>query len=77
MDKVLRCDCGYEVRVDDEAELILRVQRHALDAHAMAFTPEEVLRLAFRVEPNEPSWQPRLGGGATEDASNISGREEP
>lgn len=50
-----------EVRADDEAELILRVQRHALDAHATACTPEEVLQLAFPAELDEPSWTSRAG----------------
>jgi hypothetical protein len=46
----------YEVPADDEAELILRVQRYALDAHAMAGAPEEVLQLA-----SPPSWTSRAG----------------
>jgi predicted small metal-binding protein len=49
-DKVLRCDCGFEVRANDEAELVAQVQRHALSAHAMQFSPEEVLQLAIRAE---------------------------
>jgi predicted small metal-binding protein len=47
---VLHCECGFEVRADDEAELIAQVQRHALEAHGMRFSPEEVLRLASGVE---------------------------
>lgn len=35
----------------------------------MAFTLEEVLQLAFPAELDEPNWQPRLAGRATEDVS--------
>jgi predicted small metal-binding protein len=61
-DKVLRCDCGFEVRANDEAELVAQVQRHALSAHAMQFSPEEVLQLAFRAELGDTSWLTRLEG---------------
>jgi predicted small metal-binding protein len=62
METVLRCDCGFEVRAEDEAELVRRVQGHALETHGVAFTPEEVLQLAFRSELAEPTWQPRVLG---------------
>jgi len=58
---VLRCDCGFEVHVDGEAELVAEVQRHALEAHGMRFSPEEVLQLARR--------QQRVDNEAREDAS--------
>lgn len=61
MEKLLRCDCGYEVHADDEAELVARVQRHALEAHGMRFSPGDVLQLAFRAELGEATWQQRLG----------------
>jgi predicted small metal-binding protein len=54
LETVLRCDCGYEVRAHDEAELIARVQQHALEAHGLAFTPDEVVEVAFRAELDEP-----------------------
>lgn len=69
MEKLLRCDCGFEVQADDEAELVARVQRHALEAHGMPFSPEEVLQLAFRAELGEATWQQRLGDGTHENAS--------
>jgi predicted small metal-binding protein len=50
MEKVLRCDCGFEVRAGDEAEFVAQVQRHALTAHGMRFSGEDVLRLASRAE---------------------------
>ena len=62
METVLRCDCGHEVRAHDEAELVRLVQEHALEAHGLAFTPDEVVQLAFRAELDEPAWRPRLGG---------------
>jgi predicted small metal-binding protein len=68
MDKVLRCDCGFEVHADDEAELVAQVQRHALRAHGMQFSPEEVLQLAFRTELGERTWQQRLGDETRGDA---------
>jgi predicted small metal-binding protein len=60
MENVLRCDCGFEVRADDQADFVAEVQRHALEAHGMRFSPEEVLQLAFRAE---------LGNEGREDAS--------
>jgi predicted small metal-binding protein len=69
MQKVLRCDCGFEVHADDEADLVAGVQRHALEAHGMHFSPEEVLELAFRAELGEQSWQQRLGHKARDDTS--------
>jgi hypothetical protein len=66
---VLHCDCGFEVRADDEAELVARVQRHALQAHAMRFSPHEVLQLAFRSELREATWHQRLSDETYEDES--------
>jgi predicted small metal-binding protein len=48
MESVLRCDCGFEARADNEPELVARVQGHALEVHGMEFSPEDVLRLAIR-----------------------------
>jgi predicted small metal-binding protein len=69
MDKVLHCDCGFEVHADDETELVAQVQRHALGVHGMRFSPEEVLQLAFRAELGEATWQQRFGEGTHESAS--------
>jgi predicted small metal-binding protein len=69
MDKVLRCDCGFEVNAGDEAGLVDGVRRHALEAHGMHLSPEEVLQLAFRAELDEAAWQKRLAGRAPGDAS--------
>jgi hypothetical protein len=50
VEKVLRCDCGFEVRASSEPELLERVQSHACEVHGMEFTDEQVLLLAFRAE---------------------------
>ena len=55
MDKVLRCDCGFEARADDEDGLLEAVRRHAWEAHQMALSREEALILAFQAELNAPS----------------------
>jgi Protein of unknown function (DUF1059) len=68
MEKVLHCECGYEVHADEEAELVARVQQHALEAHGMRFSSHEVLRLAFRAELDGGTWQQGLGGEMHEDA---------
>jgi|1186.fasta_scaffold38656_3 predicted small metal-binding protein len=69
MKRVLQCDCGFEARADDETELVAKVRRHALEAHGMHFSPEEVVQLAFRVELGERGWRERLGHEARGDAS--------
>ncbi len=47
----LTCDCGFVVHADNEEDLVAGVQRHALDAHGMPISPEQVLQLAARAEP--------------------------
>ena len=42
MTKVVRCTCGIELRDDDEARLIARVQRHAKEAHDLTLDDEQV-----------------------------------
>ncbi len=60
MERLLRCDCGFEVRADDDGELVAGVQRHALDAHGMRFTRDDVLRLALRLHAGEQTDEPPL-----------------
>lgn len=67
MDKLLHCECGFEVRDDDEGQFVARVQRHARDVHGMQLSAEEVLQLAFRAELDEAVWQQRLGDQTTGD----------
>lgn len=69
MEKVLRCDCGFEVRADDEADLVAQVRQHALGVHGMQLSPEDSLQMAFRAELAEAAWQQRLGGQTDEDSS--------
>ena len=63
MQRVLHCDCGYEVRADDEAEFVAQVRRHALREHGMQISTDEVLQLAFHAELDETVWLERLEGG--------------
>jgi predicted small metal-binding protein len=54
-DKVLSCDCGYEVTATGEAELVAQIRRHARLAHGIAFSVEDALLVVLRSE-FEPSW---------------------
>ena len=49
-DKVLSCECGYEVTATDEAKLVEEIRRHARDAHGIAFSVEDALLVVFRLE---------------------------
>ncbi len=69
MDKLLHCDCGFEVRDDDEGQFVARVQHHALGAHGMQLSADEVLQLAFHAELDEAVWQQRLGDGTAGDVA--------
>jgi predicted small metal-binding protein len=50
VDRVLRCDCGFEARAQDEQGLVEEVRRHAWEAHGMALSCDEALVLAVRAE---------------------------
>ena len=56
-DKLLSCECGYEVTATDEAELVEEIRRHARDAHGIAFSVEDALLVVFRseLEPSDVS----------------------
>lgn len=48
MAKVLRCrdvgmDCDYEVRADDENEVLEMVSKHAVEVHGISEVPEPML----------------------------------
>lgn len=47
---MLRCECGFEARAEDEDGLVAEVRRHARDAHGMALSKHEALLLAFRAD---------------------------
>jgi hypothetical protein len=78
LETVLHCDCGFEVRAEDEGDLVAQVRRHAREAHGMALTPQQALLLAFRAELGEAAWPPRLASKAADDASpqDIWNRKE-
>ncbi|HUG16877.1 MAG TPA: DUF1059 domain-containing protein [Thermomicrobiales bacterium] len=40
--KVVRCNCGIEVRSADESELISTVQAHAKESHDLDLNAEQV-----------------------------------
>jgi predicted small metal-binding protein len=54
MKNLLRCDCGFEVRADNDDDLVALAQAHARDVLDMELSAEQVLRLAARAEP-QPS----------------------
>jgi hypothetical protein len=56
VERVLQCDCGFEARAENEGDLIAQVQRHAVEAHGMALSPEQALLLAFRAQLGETAW---------------------
>lgn len=79
-DKTISCDCGFEARSADDAELVARAQRHAREAHSMEFTADQLLALT--------STAAEAGGGhedrrlqpppaaPNEDATSDATREE-
>jgi Protein of unknown function (DUF1059) len=50
VEKLLRCDCGFEARGKREDDLVAAVQSHARDAHGMALSRRDALLLTFRAE---------------------------
>jgi hypothetical protein len=55
IERVLRCDCGFEARAEQQDGLVAEVQRHAWEAHAMALSAEQALLLASRARPSGES----------------------
>jgi predicted small metal-binding protein len=53
---VLRCECGFTVRADEERELIRRAQQHAVVAHRMTLSDEQILCAAFAAELAAGVW---------------------
>jgi predicted small metal-binding protein len=53
--KALRCDCGYEVRADDDDAFVEAIRRHAWEAHGIEFSVELALDVArnARQAPSE------------------------
>jgi hypothetical protein len=50
VEKMLRCDCGFEARGENEDDLVAAVQSHAREAHGMALSRRDALLLTFRAE---------------------------
>ncbi len=42
MQKIVRCSCGMRFQEKDEAVLIALVRRHALDAHALELSDDQI-----------------------------------
>jgi predicted small metal-binding protein len=38
--KAIRCDCGHEVRADNDDGLVEAIRRHASEAHGIDFSVE-------------------------------------
>jgi Protein of unknown function (DUF1059) len=80
VEKMLRCDWGFEARADDEGELVARVRQHAREAHGMELSSEQALLLAFRAELNETSTPPasvrEAENGSSEDGNSDTKEEK-
>ena len=46
--KALRCDCGYQVRADDDDAFVAAIRGHAWEAHGIEFSVELALEVARR-----------------------------
>ena len=44
--KVIKCDCGFTVRGDTDAELVKAAQTRALDVHGTEITADQALAMA-------------------------------
>ena len=78
MEKMLRCDCGFEARAADESDLVVQVQRHAVEAHGMTLSDEQALLLASRAQPSGTARSPAVARETADDASgDTKSKEEP
>jgi predicted small metal-binding protein len=64
--KALSCDCGYEVRADDDDAFVEAIRRHALEAHGIDFPVELALDVAARAELVPSGEQNRNGENGEE-----------
>ena len=46
MTKVIQCPCGYSLREEDDDALVRSAQAHAMNAHRLELTREQVLAMA-------------------------------
>jgi hypothetical protein len=49
-DKALYCDCGYEVRAEDDDAFVDAIRRHAWKAHRIDFSVQLARDVARRAE---------------------------
>jgi predicted small metal-binding protein len=61
--KALFCDCGYEVRADDDDAFVDAIRQHASEAHGIDFPLELALDVARRAEL-APSSELTINGGS-------------
>ena len=73
-DKALRCDCGHQVRGEDEAELVEAIRAHARDEHGIAFSTEEALLVVLRSQL-DMSLESFTTDARSERASSTEGGE--
>ena len=57
VDKVLRCECGFEAIGSTDADLVAAAQRHARAAHGLDVSADLVLALA-RPQRRQPKDAP-------------------
>jgi predicted small metal-binding protein len=67
--KALRCDCGYEVRAQDEPALVQAIRRHAWEVHGIEFSVELALDVARRAHPG-------AGEQVELDRNGVIGKEK-
>jgi len=53
VERVLQCDCGFEVRATDEQGLVDGIRSHAFEVHEMVLSTNEALLLAAGAAPVE------------------------
>jgi predicted small metal-binding protein len=44
--KVVKCDCGFVAKTENEEKLVTEVQKHAKEQHHINVTREQVLAMA-------------------------------
>jgi len=44
--KLVKCDCGFVVRSDNDDKLVAELQKHAKEHHKMDLSREQVLAMA-------------------------------
>jgi hypothetical protein len=76
MEKVLRCDCGFEARAENESALVTQVQRHAVEAHGMPLSADEALVLASRAHLGETAWPREVASETTAEAPGDTNDKE-